>query len=99
MLAINMCATVESGDEKVVIEKNKCDACINMEHRREIPIYEDIKPYHFVEQTVADEEDKVNKDGFEEVIHNMKADNKEIIYSQITAKVVAPFQPCTEIFI
>ena len=55
LLAINMCATVESGDEKVVIEKNKCDACINMEHRREIPIYEDIQPYHFVEKTVAEE--------------------------------------------
>ena len=59
----------------------------------------EIRPENGVDHTVVMSEEKVNKDNAEEVIDNLKAHDKEIIYWQITTKEVAKYQPCTETFI
>ena len=46
--------------EQAVIENNNCDACLDVEARQQIPIYEEIKDLPGIKKTVVVSEDKVN---------------------------------------
>jgi len=88
--------TAENKSEAEDVEKKYSDDCVDMEQSE--PIYEEINPSNIVENR-ENSDDNINKFTQEDEMRSREGENNEIIYWQISAKEVAKFKPCTEVFI